>query len=93
MTYSKLRLRKFKNFVSRLVFGDHQNTQISLNFQTSCLQLKNQRSGSKTVCGFSIILILKGIMTFQGGLNKNEILLNIGNILSILMFNEICLFA
>ena len=28
------------------------------------LQLRNQRSGSKTVCGFSTILILKGIMTF-----------------------------
>ena len=28
------------------------------------LQLKNQTSGSETVCGFSIILILKGIMTF-----------------------------
>ena len=27
------------------------------------LQLKNQRSGSKSVCGFSIILILRGIMT------------------------------
>ena len=38
--------------------------QISLNFKTS-LQLKNQRSGSKTVGGFSIILILKGIVTFQ----------------------------
>ena len=28
------------------------------------LQLKNQRSGSKNVCDFSIIFILKGIMTF-----------------------------
>ena len=28
------------------------------------LQLKNQRSASKTLCGFSIILILKEIMTF-----------------------------
>ena len=28
------------------------------------LQLKNKRSGSKTVCGFSIIFILKGIMSF-----------------------------
>ena len=33
-------------------------------FQNFLLQLKNQRSGSKTVYGFSIILILKGIMTF-----------------------------
>ena len=28
-------------------------------------KLKNQKSGGKTVCGFSISLILKGIMTFQ----------------------------
>ena len=27
-------------------------------------EIKNQRSGSQTVRGFSIILILKGIMTF-----------------------------
>ena len=35
-----------------------------IEFQNFLLQLKNQRSGSKTVCGFSIILILIGIMTF-----------------------------
>ena len=29
------------------------------------LQLKNRRSGSKTVSDFSIISILKGIMTFK----------------------------
>ena len=28
------------------------------------MQLKNQNSGNKTVCGLSIIFILKGIMTF-----------------------------
>ena len=28
------------------------------------LKLKNQKSGSKTACGFSVILLLKGIMTF-----------------------------
>ena len=33
-------------------------------FQNFFLQLKNQRSGSKTLCGFSIILIFEGIMTF-----------------------------
>ena len=32
--------------------------------QNFLLQLKNQRPGSKTACTFSIILILKGIMTF-----------------------------
>ena len=35
-----------------------------IEFQSCLLQLKNQKSGSKTVCGFSIILTLKGIMTF-----------------------------
>ena len=32
-----------------------------IEFLKFLLQLKNQRSGSKTLCGFSIILILKGI--------------------------------
>ena len=35
-----------------------------IEFQNFLLQFKNQRSESKNVCGFSIILILKGIMTF-----------------------------
>ena len=35
-----------------------------IEFWNFILQLKNQRSGNKSVCGFSIILILKGIMTF-----------------------------
>ena len=30
------------------------------------MQRKSQTSGSKTVSGFSIILILKGVMTFEG---------------------------
>ena len=38
-----------------------------IEFQKFLLQLKNQRSGSKAVCGFSIISILKGIMTFYRG--------------------------
>ena len=33
-------------------------------FSKFLLQLKNQISGSKTVCDFSIIFILKGIMMF-----------------------------
>ena len=36
----------------------------SLNFQTSCCNLKI-KTGNKTVCGFSIAFILKGIMTFK----------------------------
>ena len=36
--------------------------QILLNFKV-LLQLKNRTYGRKTVCGFSIILILIGVMT------------------------------
>ena len=36
----------------------------STEFENFLFQHKNQRSGSKTVCSFSIILTLKGIMTF-----------------------------
>ena len=54
----------FKKFVFRTVFGELQLTQISFNFQTSYSNLKiRDVNGSKTVCGFSIIFILKGIMT------------------------------
>ena len=63
-TFSKLRFTGFKKFVTMSVFGELQLMEISLNFKTSCCNLKI-RSWNKTVCGFSIILILKGIMTFQ----------------------------
>ena len=33
-------------------------------FSNALLQLKNQRSGNKAVCGFSIFFVLKEIMTF-----------------------------
>ena len=52
----KLQFCKFEKFVSMSVFGELQLIQISL-------QLENQRSGNKIVCGFSI-LILNGIMMF-----------------------------
>ena len=45
VTYSKLPFSKFKRFVSKLI------TEYS-NF---LLQLKNQKPGSKTVCGFSVM--------------------------------------
>ena len=35
-----------------------------IKFSNFLLQLKNQRSQSRTVCGFCIILILKEIITF-----------------------------
>ena len=44
---------RFKNFPQL------QLTQMSLKFKNSCWKI--QRSGSKSVCGFCIIFILKGI--------------------------------
>ena len=52
-----------------------------IEFENFLLQLKTQTFGSKTVCGSPIILILKGVMTFQSqrvhaffniNFNKNE---------------------
>ena len=60
-TFSKLRFSGFKKFVIRLLFGEPQRTQISLNFKTSCCSLKIKGLGSK-LCGSSIILILNGTL-------------------------------
>ena len=43
---------------------DFQSWKKDINGLIFLLQLKNQTFGSKSVCDFSIILILKGIMTF-----------------------------
>ena len=64
LTFSELWFFKFKKFVSRSVFGEFQLTQADIIEFWNLLQHKNQTPGSKNVCGFSIILILKGIMTF-----------------------------
>ena len=72
-TISKLRFSGFKKFVTRSVFGELQLTQISLNFKTSCYNLKIRGKGtnekshdilkSKSPC----ILLNKNI-----NFNKNE---------------------
>ena len=41
-TFSKLRISGFKIFVTRSVFGEIQLMQISLNFKTSCCNLKSE---------------------------------------------------
>ena len=42
-----------------------KNKRQTKNFDLlSLFQLKNQRYGSKTVIGFSIVLTLKAVMTF-----------------------------
>ena len=61
----KTRFSKFKKFVSTSAFGEPQLTQISLNFQTSCCNLKIGGLGAKLRVTFlSIILISKEIMTY-----------------------------
>ena len=40
LTFSTLRFSKFNKFVTRSVFGELQLTQISLNLETSCFNLK-----------------------------------------------------
>ena len=62
-TFPIRRFSGFKIFFNMSAFGELQLTQISLNFETSCCNLK-KRFGSKTVRVFSVILIFKGIMTF-----------------------------
>ena len=46
-TFSKLQISGFKKFVARSVFGELQLTQISLNFKTSCCNLKIRGLGAK----------------------------------------------
>ena len=59
----KRRTRNF-NFKSLKNSSPGQFLGTSNSRRYQLLQLKNQRSESKTVCGFSIIFILKRIMTF-----------------------------
>ena len=62
-TYSTLRFCKFKKLISRLLFGELQLTQISLNFKTPCCYLKIKGLGVKAYA-FSLILFLKRIMMY-----------------------------
>ena len=45
-------------------FGGAPTQAVNIEFKNLLLKLKNQRSGSKIVCDFSIILILRRIMKF-----------------------------
>ena len=68
-TFSKLQFSGFKKFVIRLLFGESEPTQISLNFKTSCYSLKIKGLGAK-LCGSSIILILN--RTLDKNIKSNE---------------------
>ena len=50
--FSKLRFSGFKNVVTRSVFGELQLTQMSLNFKTSCCNLKIRALGAKPCVAF-----------------------------------------
>ena len=52
LMFSKLQFSKFKKFVSRSVFGELQLRQITLNFQTSCCNLKTRSLGAKLCVAF-----------------------------------------
>ena len=51
-TFSKLRFSGFKKFFTPSVFGELQLTQMSLNFKTSCCNLKIRRLGAKLRVAF-----------------------------------------
>ena len=51
-TFSKLLGSRFKKFVTWSVFGELQLTQISLNFKTSCFNLKISGMGAKLCVAF-----------------------------------------
>ena len=51
-TLSKLRFSGFKKFVARSVFGELELKQISLNFKTSCCNLKFRHLGAKLCAAF-----------------------------------------
>ena len=53
-TFSKLRLLKVKKIVGRSVFRELQLTQISLNFKTSCCNIKIRVLGTKLYVAFPL---------------------------------------
>ena len=61
---NELRFFKFKKFRLLISFWGTLTHSNIIEFSNFLLQLKNQRSESKTVCGFPSIFILKGIMMF-----------------------------
>ena len=64
-TFSKLRFSGFKKFVTRSVFGELQLTQISLNFKTSCCNLKIRGLGAKLCVAFLLFWFWKELWHFK----------------------------
>ena len=51
----KLRFSKFEKFVTRSDFGELQFTQMSLNFKTSCCNLKIRGLAAKPCVAFLLL--------------------------------------
>ena len=60
LAYSSFRFSKFKKFVFSSVFGSFKQRRYPLILKLPA-KTQNQRSGSKSICDFFIILVLKGI--------------------------------
>ena len=63
-TFSKLRFSGIKKKLSSRQFWGAPTHADIIEFSNFLLQLINQTSRSKSVCGFSVVLILKGVMMF-----------------------------
>ena len=72
---SKLRFPKFKKFISWSVFRELQLTQISLNFKTSCWNLKNRGLGAK-LCVWLVFFVLFFHFKRNHDILKSMLLLN-----------------
>ena len=64
VTYSKLWISRFEKFISRSVFEELQLTQISLNIQTFCCNLKVRVLGAK-LCVALLFLFWKELWKFE----------------------------
>ena len=63
---------KFKKFVSRWNFGEHQLTKILFEFQTSCCNLKTKGLGAKLFVDFYCFLFWKELWHFNPWLVPRE---------------------
>ena len=61
---NRLLNKRMSNIYLKVIIETSSKLRFS-GFKNFFLQLENQTSGSKTVCGFSIMLIWKGVMTFS----------------------------
>ena len=73
--FSNLRLAKFKKSVSRSVFGELQLTQISLNFKTSCYNVKIIGLGAKLCVAFLLLSKKKKTQNYDVLKSKNSCIL------------------